>query len=170
MTGTAVADHLDNFIALEAAGWKGENNSALGSTGADEQFLRTFVAALSAQGLTRLYQLTLADKPVAMLLGLANATELYLFKICFDESLSRFSPGVLLMLEATRVWEQGEFALVDSCAQQDHPMIDKLWPQKRLITRHHLATGGLYSRLLLTLSRWMTRWQTRKEHTHEHMD
>lgn len=161
---------LDDFLRLEASGWKGNNDSALASHQADERFLRTFCGNLADAEMLQIYQLTVGGTPVAMLLVLASDAHLYLFKICFDESLARFSPGVLLMLEATRHWEQGAYTMIDSCAQQDHPMIDKLWSQKRVIQRHHLSLGGWYGSLLLTFSRWITTWQLRKEHNDEQVD
>ncbi|MBK8375584.1 MAG: hypothetical protein IPL18_12200 [Sphingomonadales bacterium] len=49
------------------------------------------------------------------------------FKTAFDEDHARFSPGVLLQIENLKLLEKAGLDWCDSCAAQDHPMIDSLW-------------------------------------------
>ena len=69
--------------------------------------------------------------------------EAFSFKIAFDESLSRFSPGV--QLEVAMV---GEFhdrmphARMDSCADSDNEMINRLWPDRRPLVSYAIPTSG----------------------------
>ena len=154
---------LDAFLALENAGWKARAGSALAANPDEHTFARDMFTGMAAAGQLYLYQLSLNGRVVASLTALSGGPHLYLFKISYDEALGQYSPGVLLMLEATREWEaQTRFTLVDSCAKQDHPMIDKLWHQRRQIVRAHCSSGGIYGNLLLTLSKLVTRWQLRQ--------
>mgnify|MGYP000070512987 CR=1 FL=1 len=120
-------------------------------------------ANAATEGLLYLYQLTLNNTAVASLTALRSGEPLYLFTIGFDETYGHFSPGVLLMLEATRLWQTQAFSMIDSCAQPGHPMIDHLWYQRRDILRIHTDSGGSYGKLLLLFSRLISHWQMRKE-------
>ena len=49
-------------------------------------------------------------------------------KIAHDEAYGKFSPGVLLVLDATQsLFVEGGVRLVDSCAIPGHPMIERIW-------------------------------------------
>ncbi|MBQ0755333.1 MAG: GNAT family N-acetyltransferase [Gammaproteobacteria bacterium] len=158
---------IQGFLAIEESGWKGKQGTSLLSNPAEQAFSERMFANAANDGLLYLYQLTLNDTPVASLTALRSGEHLYLFKIGFDETYAHFSPGVLLMLEATRLWQTQEFTLIDSCAQPGHPMIDHLWYQRRSILRIHTDSGrgnGYgYGKLLLVFSRLISRWQMRKE-------
>jgi hypothetical protein len=53
------------------------------------------------------------------------------WKIAYDESLARFSPGVQAMMKLTDVLlDDTTMAFADSCATPDHPMIDHLWRER----------------------------------------
>lgn len=150
---------LQDFLSLEEASWKGEAGSALSSNAADQRFARDMFANMARAKKLRLYQLLLNGQCIAALTALESGDHLYLFKISHDERLSRFSPGVLMMIEATERWQTQSWALIDSCAKQDHPMIDKIWHQRRQFTRAHCSNGSLYGNLLLAFSKIITRRQ-----------
>lgn len=154
---------IQHFLALEKSGWKGKQGTSLLSNPAEQAFSKRMFANAANDGLLYLYQLTLNNTPVASLTALRSGDHLYLFKIGFDESYAHFSPGVLLLLEATRLWQTQEFTLIDSCAQPGHPMIDHLWYQRRSILRIHADSGHWYGKLLLVFSGLISRWQVRKE-------
>ena len=52
------------------------------------------------------------------------------WKIAYDESLARFSPGVQATMEFTEALVADDTVAVDSCATPDHPMIDHLWRER----------------------------------------
>jgi hypothetical protein len=55
----------------------------------------------------------------------------WFWKIAYDESVARFSPGVLLTLALTEeLLEDAAVAHADSCATADHPMIDHVWRER----------------------------------------
>ena len=66
----------------------------------------------------------------------------YSFKTTFDESYARFSPGVLLQRENLALLARDGIEWADSCAAADHPMIDRIWREKRPIARVSIAIGG----------------------------
>src|SRR5947209_6253684 len=55
----------------------------------------------------------------------------WFWKIAYDESFARSSPGVQLTLDLTRdLLADTVLAQTDSCATADHPMIDHLWAER----------------------------------------
>jgi hypothetical protein len=149
----ALREWLPRFLALEAAGWKGEEGSAL-AQGTDS---RSYMEALFAgfrPGDAELLVMLLDERPIAMKLNLHAPPGSFAFKIAFDQELARYSPGVLLELfNLECVLDQPDGpAWMDSCADPDHPMIDKLWSERRTIVRLNLASPGRAARLALQLA------------------
>lgn len=137
-----ISDWIEDFLALEARGWKGRSGQAFLSRDARAQYVRDMFkqAALSGKGL--FWKLTLDEKPIAMAFGLRSAAQAWYCKIAYDEDYARFSPGVLLSLEVTReVADRADITRIDSCAKADHPMIDHIWRERLAVTDLLVATG-----------------------------
>lgn len=144
---------IDQFLQLEAAGWKGRAGTALAAHPQTEQLFRDSLGA--AARLDRLERLTLRldGKPIAMLANFVAPPGMFSFKTAYDEAYARFSPGVLLQCENLLVLDRADIAWSDSCASEGHPMIDHIWRERRAIGRYNIAIGGrlrraLFSRLL----------------------
>jgi CelD/BcsL family acetyltransferase involved in cellulose biosynthesis len=138
---------VEDFLTLEAEGWKGKAGSALASdpaTGA--LFAETMTAAARLGRLERL-SLTLDGRPIAMLANLIAAPGAFSYKTAFDERYARFSPGVLLQRENLALLEDSEVRWCDSCAASGHPMIDHIWRERRTIGRLSISIGGPLRRL-----------------------
>ena len=82
------------------------------------------------------------------------------FKTAFDERYARFSPGVLLQRENLDLLARGEIQWCDSCAAADHPMIERIWREKRAMVRINVAIGGSLRRKLF---RQVLRAELRKQ-------
>src|SRR6185503_3504833 len=66
----------------------------------------------------------------------------FAFKIAFDETCARYSPGVLLELEnIRRLHSRRELRWMDSCADSGHPMIEGLWRDRRTVETLVVSTG-----------------------------
>ncbi|WP_170984175.1 GNAT family N-acetyltransferase [Rhodoligotrophos defluvii] len=143
-----VSAWLDRFEALEAAGWKGRRRTALAHDPRVSRFLRDVAHRLAADGRLLFWALHLDGRPIAMLFAMVSGAQAWLGKIAYDEAFAPFSPGVLLMLDATADLDQRrDLTLVDSCAVPGHPMIEHLWVDR-------ISIGDV----LLT-PRSMPRWQ-----------
>ena len=59
--------------------------------------------------------------------------------------------GVLIQLENLRSSTIRAIAWMDSCAAEDHPMIDSLWPERRAIVRVSVPLKGFRRRAIYTL-------------------
>ena len=122
---------LQDFMALEASGWKGAAGSAAVDDPAVRDFMRAAVMALAAEGRARVDRLCLNDRTVAAAMTLMSGDTAWLWKIAYNEDLARYSPGVQLVFDCTDdLLADGGLARVDSCATADHPMIDHLWRER----------------------------------------
>ena len=119
---------VEDFVQLEAQGWKGQRGTALGTQAANTSTFHQICARLHNTGRLRFWVLRFNGKPIAALFGVASGTQAQIIKIAYDESFAKYSPGVLLVLDATQAFfaEPG-LELVDSCAIPDHPMINRIW-------------------------------------------
>jgi CelD/BcsL family acetyltransferase involved in cellulose biosynthesis len=119
---------IDDLLALEAKGWKGRRGTALAADARMAAAFREALHRLAAEGSLRLWKLALDSKPIAMMSGLVKGDQGWLGKIAYDEAFARYSPGVLLVLDATeKLIDRDRLAFIDSCAIPDHPMINNIW-------------------------------------------
>jgi CelD/BcsL family acetyltransferase involved in cellulose biosynthesis len=137
---------IDAFLALEAAGWKGRAGSALACQPETAAFFRAALHGAHGAGKLELLRLDLDGRPIAILVNFLDPPGSYSFKTAFDEEFARFSPGVLIQLANLDILTRTDIAWMDSCAAQDHPMIDSLWGQRRAIIRVTLPLAGWRSR------------------------
>jgi CelD/BcsL family acetyltransferase involved in cellulose biosynthesis len=153
------AEALEAFLELEAGGWKGREGTAL----KQDERQRAFVLEAARQGpeRVRLFALLFDGRPIAMLLCFRSGQGLFAFKIAYDEAFAKFSPGVQLTLEVLGVLHADEsVAWMDSCAMPDHPMINRLLCDRRIVQSLLVSTGGWRGDLLVSaypLARWAAR-------------
>jgi Acetyltransferase (GNAT) domain len=149
--GAEVQPWLDEFMRLEASGWKGREGSAFASTEPDRRYFTDIVTQAHARGRLALLALRLDGVAIAMKCNFVGSHGAWSFKIGFEETHAKYSPGVLLELENIRSAfdERSEanltsasFPWMDSCAKPGHPMIDHLWRSSRAIETLVMAAGG----------------------------
>jgi CelD/BcsL family acetyltransferase involved in cellulose biosynthesis len=155
------ADAIDlwcnDFLVLEASGWKGRAGSALGADPATRAFFTDAVSAARERNRLEMIRLSLDGKPIAMLVNFLAPPGSFSFKIAFDEDFARFSPGVLIQLENLSVLDRADIAWMDSCAVSDHSMINSLWAERRSIVRVTVPLTGTKRRALFAASRSLER-------------
>jgi CelD/BcsL family acetyltransferase involved in cellulose biosynthesis len=140
----AIGAALADFLALEEAGWKGRAGTAVARDASLRAFLETAVSALAREGRAEITRLMLAGRAIAALIVLRSGDTAWCWKIAYDEQHARASPGVQLMLQATKaLLAVPGLTRVDSCAAPDHPMIDHIW-RERLPLADRLVRPGPY--------------------------
>ncbi len=154
---SGISEWTDQFLQLEARGWKGDGGSAMHSQAATRELFRFAIAGAAARGRLERLALRLDGKPIAMLANFLTAPGAYSYKTAFDEDYARFSPGVLLQRENLALLDREDIDWADSCAAQDHPMIDHLWRERRVIQRRSIGIGGGLRR---TAFRTLIRFET----------
>lgn len=139
-TGHDLDDAFDAFLVLEARGWKGRAGTAMGSAPHTEIFFREAVLGLGRSGRASIDLMLRDGAPIAAGVVFRAGERAWYLKTAYDEAFARYSPGVLLShaLGNSLIAEPG-IRLVDSCAIQDHPMIDRIWPERMTITSRLIA-------------------------------
>lgn len=133
----------EEFLALEASGWKGTNGTAIASAPGGREFFGAMCRAFAAGGRLNLLRMHSAGRTVAMKCNLHAEQGTFCFKIAFDESLARFSPGVQLEIENVSHFHHATRAQwMDSCADFDNEMINRLWPDRRALVNLVVPAGG----------------------------
>jgi CelD/BcsL family acetyltransferase involved in cellulose biosynthesis len=144
LTDESVEKWSTDFLTLEAAGWKGERGAALGNTDQTRDFFISMLGGAAQAGMLDMQSLTLDGKPTAMLVNFITPPGSWSFKIAHDESLARFSPGVMIELRnLARVQGDPKIDWMDSCAVENHPMIDSLWAERRTIVQVSVPLKGI---------------------------
>jgi CelD/BcsL family acetyltransferase involved in cellulose biosynthesis len=135
---------VDDLLALEAEGWKGRRGTALKSSAPHVSALHEAVRLFHGEGRLRFWRIKLNGRTLASLFAIVEDDEAWLGKIAYAEDFSRFSPGVMVILDATRsFFAEGTVRLVDSCAIPGHPMIDNIWRDRVGMADILIASGDM---------------------------
>jgi CelD/BcsL family acetyltransferase involved in cellulose biosynthesis len=135
------ATAIEDFLTLEAAGWKGARGTALMADANRATFAREMLRGFAAKGRLQIARLCLDGRSIAAAAVLRSGSRAFYWKTAFDESFGEFSPGVQLTLAMSRSLEaDGGLLLADSCADPNHPMINRLWTARIDLADFVLAT------------------------------
>lgn len=95
--------------------------------------------------------LAAGERIVAMKCNFLAQDGAFAFKIAYDEDYARFSPGTLLELENIReLHRRPGLSWMDSCAESDHFMANRLWLERRVIVSLLTTTGNAGGELLVS--------------------
>ena len=123
---------VEAFLALEASGWKGRQRTAMAIDRYRAAFAREAAHRLAEDDLCRVHALHLNGEVIASLIVFVEAGVAYTWKTAYDEAYARFSPGTLLMIEVTNTHlTDPNIDVTDSCAVPDHPVVGRLWSERR---------------------------------------
>ena len=161
----AARDRLGEFLALEAAGWKGEAGSAIARIPADTAYFEALAAEFARVDSLLLDSLLLDGRPIAMALQIENAGTRHFLKIAYDERQHRLSPGRSLTIAML----QSDFAatppvVFDSGAGDGVDAGTYVWGERREIGHALIGVGGAaprLPRLAASARRWLRRWRAR---------
>jgi CelD/BcsL family acetyltransferase involved in cellulose biosynthesis len=119
---------LADFLELEEKSWKGTRGTAITQDAVSLAALQEALPKLFAQGKLLFWRMMLDGKPIAALFATVNQSRATLGKIAHAEDYAKYSPGVMLVLQATKhFFDDDKITLADSNAIPDHPMINRIW-------------------------------------------
>jgi CelD/BcsL family acetyltransferase involved in cellulose biosynthesis len=126
-----IRQRMEEFLLLEASGWKGKKRSAMLSDRYRAAFAREAVNNLAEVDAARIHTIDFDGKAIASMIVLMMNGEAYTWKTAFDESFSRFSPGKLLVAHLTE-WhlDDANITRTDSCGVPDHPIMSRFWQER----------------------------------------
>ncbi|HEY7739821.1 MAG TPA: GNAT family N-acetyltransferase [Steroidobacteraceae bacterium] len=88
---------LDEFVQLEASGWKGRAGTAIAQDVRLRAFYRGLARELGPQGRVVVNTLRVAGRLIAGQFCLQGDDTLYVLKLAYDETWSRVAPGNMLL-------------------------------------------------------------------------
>ncbi len=119
---------IDEFLQLEDASWKGNNGTSIKQEAKMEATLRSALRDLHANGKLRFWALRFNGETIASLYAVVDQKQATLGKITFNQAHAKYSPGVLLVIDATQsFFDCPNTNSADSNAIPGHPMIDRIW-------------------------------------------
>lgn len=162
-TAEGCAEWIDQFLTLEGSGWKSTNGAALAKEEGTTSFFREAVTAGLANGRAELLRLRVGERVIAMLVNFIAENGSFSFKIAYDEEFARYSPGILIEKANLQRLSDPAFGWMDSCAVENHPMINSLWKGRREIVRVAFPRKGARPSLIFAAVRLAERgWSAMK--------
>jgi CelD/BcsL family acetyltransferase involved in cellulose biosynthesis len=127
----AVAKAIEDFLALEASGWKGTAGTAAARHGNISGFMAAAVRVLAAEGKATVDRISLDGCVIAAAITLRSAGAAWYWKTAYDETFARYAPGILLTMALTeRLAEDETIARTDSCSAPNNPIMDEFWRER----------------------------------------
>lgn len=119
---------FEDFLRIEAAGWKGQEETAVQNKDAKVgEFYRQFIRRFAAMGQCEIYCLRLDGRTIAVQLAATAGDTCYLMKIAHDEEYRRYSPGHQVVQQVLRDYALREdMSTVNLCS--DAPWLRDLQP------------------------------------------
>ena len=128
---SAVAFGIEDFLVLEANGWKGKAGTAAACRDDISRFIRTGLVGLAAEGKVAIKRILLDGRAIAATIMLRSADAAWFWKTAYDERFARFAPGVLLTAALTEdLVEDVAIVQTNSCATAGHPVMEHIWRER----------------------------------------
>ncbi len=126
-----VRARMEEFLALEASGWKGKERSAMINDRYRAAFAREAVHNLAENDGVRIHTLDLDGEAIASMIVFVTSGEAYTWKTAYNEDFAAYSPGRLLLIKITD-WNLDDANIIrtDSCAVPDHPIMSRFWTER----------------------------------------
>jgi hypothetical protein len=141
---------IEEFLRLEASGWKGRENTAIASDESDQSYFRTIAKEAFRRGRLSMSALRLDGRPIAYKCDFPAGRGLFTFRIAFDENYARNSPGMLLEIEyVRRLHARSQIEWVDSCNDSVSFMFNRLWLARRTILDVVVGAGKTWGYLVV---------------------
>ncbi len=133
---------IDEFIALEAAGYKSDADVAVATVPGESAYLREMCARFAADGRLRAFCLEAGGQTLAMQLVLTAGVGRFAIKVSYDEQFAKYAPGVLLhfaVMDACFGADDAEW--IDTCSSPRFEVLLRIYPDRRRITSYFVPLG-----------------------------
>lgn len=139
---------FDEFLKLEASGWKGKSGTALLSNKTTKLFADEALAAPGSSPAVEVSTLRLDGRAIASCVNCISQNRYYSLKSAYDEDYAQYGPGGVLDFELLRrFFEDSRMEEFDSCVNAAHPL-DGILLERRSVGDVFITTQANQSRLL----------------------
>lgn len=101
----ALESAFEQFLQVEASGWKGEAGTAIAQDSVLRNFYHNLIREFAPRGQCALHLMFVGDTPIGGQFCLLNHESCYLLKIGYDQAFKHFAPGNMLMEQLVRHFE-----------------------------------------------------------------
>jgi len=135
---SSITKPVDDFLRLEALGWKAEEGTALDCCEDQRKFFRAMMSAFAAGGKTLFSRIDVGGETVATVAHILSGEGAFAFKLGWDPTMERGCPGFQLKARLTEHAEEllPETRWVDSCSTEGS-FIEHVWADRSEF-RHRL--------------------------------
>jgi CelD/BcsL family acetyltransferase involved in cellulose biosynthesis len=156
--GDDAARWIEDFLDLEANGWKGRVGGALASSEEDRRFaLAALTAAFRMKRLV-LHGLDFEGRAIARHCHVLGGEGSFFYRTAFDEDFAYYSPGVLAGLYGLREFDTvPEVKWIDSISDPENPVVNRLWKDRRTMQNLVVGVGAwgeLWASAMLPAAVW----------------
>ena len=121
-----VAQRIEQFLAVEHAGWKGKASTSFLADPEHARFARQ--AFCPHQGLTSVDSLLLDGEPIALSVNIRSGDTIFTPKCAYDETYRKYSPGLALeYLVVEAFYGSDDCRDMDSSTTVDGHVVQSLW-------------------------------------------
>jgi CelD/BcsL family acetyltransferase involved in cellulose biosynthesis len=151
---------IEEFLRLEAAGWKGAGGGALAASESNRRFAFSMLAQAHTRNRLQMVGLNLDGKPLARCCNLLGGEGSYAYRTAYDERFADFSPGIMAEIATIRHFhELPATQWMDSLTEPDNATLNRLWLHRRTMQSVVVGAGswGEMWVSMLPLLRWTKR-------------
>jgi hypothetical protein len=151
---------IDEFLRVEASGWKGQRGSALASSEGDRRYFTEIATSAFRRGRLLMLGLNFDGFPIARRCAFVAGEGSFAFKTAYDEEFADFSPGAILEMDSIRQLQTlPAVRWMDSCATPDNLLVNRLSNDRKTIQSLTVGGGALGELVVsgLPLLQWATR-------------
>ena len=148
----------EQFLELEALGWKSTEGTALKCTDAGRRFFREMTSGFACEERLFFTELASSQQAIGSVVHLLAGNEAYAFKLGWDPRFARGCPGYQMKARVAEclTTEFPHLTLMDSCACENS-FIGHVWPGRRQIAGTLFLTSyaGMLASQLVKTFRWI---------------
>ena len=151
---------IDEFLQVEASGWKGVRGSALASSGSGRRYFSEIATSAFRRDRLLMLGLNFDGRPIARRCAFVAGEGSFAFKTAYDEKYADFSPGAILEMDSIRQLNTlPGVRWMDSCATPDNSLVNRLSNDRRTIQSVSVGWGAVGEFVVsgLPLLRWTNR-------------
>lgn len=127
-----IMQHFEEFLLLEARSWKGKQGTSLKALKETSTFARKAVQNMNVQDQCSIYTLRLNNKAIASLVVFSDNGYYFPWKIAFNETYARYSPGNNLLAHVNQeLYATKGFKGMDSLAAEYNKTAQTFWPDSQ---------------------------------------
>ena len=132
--GGGVGQAVEQFLALEAMGWKGRSRTALSCRPGHAAFFREMSRGFAAEGRLMFLSMEAGPRVVAQNTALVAGEGLFGFRRAYDEEFRSWSPGSLLDLDVLDWFHRAaRLAWLDTCSPTEDREASRAFGDRRLL-------------------------------------